>query len=199
MNIRKILTIIYYYLNLLIIKIWLVIIRLIHAKYLTVGKGFRAYGFPIFKFESNSRLIIGNNVTFTSRTKINMAGIYKPCSFAVSKNATMIIGDDCGFSGVSVVCTKSIKIGNHLTCGANVSIWDTDFHPIDYIERRKKSLHAVNNKEIIIGDDVFIGANSIILKGVKIGKCAVIGAGSVVTKEIFANEIWAGNPAIRIK
>ena len=48
---------------------------------------------------------------------------------------------------------------------------------------------------IIVGDDVFVGANSIILKGVIIGARVIIGAGSVVTKNIPSDEIWAGNPA----
>ena len=56
-----------------------------------------------------------------------------------------------------------------------------------------------NSKGIRINNDVFIGANSIILKGVEIGKCSVIGAGSIVTKCIPENEIWAGNPAMFIK
>ena len=54
-------------------------------------------------------------------------------------------------------------------------------------------------KPVIIENSVFIGAQSIILKGVTIGKNSIIGAGSVVTKNVPANQIWAGNPARFIK
>jgi acetyltransferase-like isoleucine patch superfamily enzyme len=78
-------------------------------------------------------------------------------------------------------------------------IWDTDFHPIQFEERRANDITKITSAPIEIADDVFIGANSIILKGVSIGSRAVIGAGSVVTKNIPDDEVWAGNPARFIK
>lgn len=72
------------------------------------------------------------------------------------------------------------------------------FHPIDY-RLRRKGLDGTKSASIVIGDDVFVGANNIILKGVNIGDRAIIGAGSVVTKNIPSDEIWAGNPIKKIK
>lgn len=74
-------------------------------------------------------------------------------------------------------------------------ICDTDFHSIEYAYRIEKPDSHVKTAPIFIGEGAFIGARSIILKGVNIGKHSVIGAGSVVTKNVPDNEIWAGNPA----
>jgi acetyltransferase-like isoleucine patch superfamily enzyme len=141
----------------------------------------------------------GENLTFRGSLTSNMVGLYKPCTIAVKIGSILSIDDNSGFSGVSIYCSNSITIGKYVNCGGNVSIWDTDFHPLNYEARRVHDVSQIATAPVIIEDDVFIGANSIILKGVTIGKRAVIGAGSVVTKNIPADEIWAGNPARFIK
>ncbi len=156
-------------------------------------------GLPIIRLFADSNFSVGKNLRLNNNTKSNMAGIYKRCSFFVQNGATLIIGDNCGFSGVSIYCTEKIIIGHNVICGVNVSIWDTDFHPINYIARRCNDETQIKSSSIIIGNDVFIGANVIVLKGVKIGDRAIIGAGSVVTKNIPPDEIWGGNPVVFIK
>jgi acetyltransferase-like isoleucine patch superfamily enzyme len=141
--------------------------------------------------------LLGNKIKFNSSIYSNFVGLYKPCTVEISKNAVLKIGNFCGFSGVSIVCSESITIGEYLFCGGNVSIWDTDFHPLNF-EKRKIGVEGTKIKSIFIGNNVFIGANSIILKGVTIGDRSIIGAGSVVTKSIPEDEIWAGNPARKI-
>ena len=161
----------------------------------------RFENFPII----NGKLIIvnrgqikfGNDLKFNSSIYSNFVGLYKPCSIEVQKNAKLQIGDHSGFSAVSIFCATEIIIGEYLFCGGNVSIWDTDFHPLNYEQRRKGSI-GTKTYPIKIGNDVFIGANSIILKGVSIGDRVIVGAGSVVTKSIPNDEIWAGNPAKKI-
>ncbi|MEI7811042.1 MAG: acyltransferase, partial [Ignavibacteria bacterium] len=138
-------------------------------------------------------------IVFTSKNNMNMVGIFKKCSIYVESDAELTIGDNAGFSGVSIFCSKKISIGDYFTCGGNVFIWDTDFHPLDYLERRKHNREKIIEKPIEIGSDVFIGANTIILKGVKIGGRSIIAAGSIVTKDIPCDEIWGGNPARFIK
>jgi acetyltransferase-like isoleucine patch superfamily enzyme len=159
-----------------------------HVKW---GKDIKLNGHPIFRLDGN--VTFGDSLIFTSLTRYNMIGI-KPCSIIVHKNALLRIGDHTGFSGTSIFCAESIMIGKYCNFGGNTSIWDTDFHPLDFEERRNKS-KKLTTKSIIIGNDVFIGASSIILKGVTIGDRAIIGAGSVVTKNIPADQVWAGNPA----
>jgi acetyltransferase-like isoleucine patch superfamily enzyme len=157
--------------------------------------------FPLIKgrlvIVNRGELTIGAGVKFNSSLYSNFVGLNKPCTIEVAPGARLKIDDHSGFSGVSIYCANEITIGKFLFCGGNVSIWDTDFHPIDPMQRRAGSA-GTNTSPIEIGDDVFIGAHSLILKGVSIGNNSVIGAGSVVTKNIPANEIWAGNPAKKI-
>ena len=83
--------------------------------------------------------------------------------------------------------------------GGGVKIMDSDAHSLDYEKRGKgHQIDIPMTKPVTIGDDVFVGANAMILKGVTIGQRAIIGAGSVVTKNVPAGEIWAGNPARKI-
>lgn len=78
---------------------------------------------------------------------------------------------------------------------------DSDAHSLSYVDRRESVQDMKNriDKEIVVNDDVLIGANSIILKGVHIGARSVVGAGSVVTKDVPSDCIVAGNPAKVIK
>jgi len=163
------------------------------------GSHIKLIGFPIFQFHSKSHIYIGNNVVFLSSVHANMVGLNRRCSVAVSEGAHIQIGDNCGFSGVAIYCSTHIQIGNNLTCGGNVSIWDTDFHPINFEYRKNHIVKYVKRDPIYIGDDVFIGANSIILKGVVVGDRSVIAAGSVVTGEVPSDQMWAGNPAKLIR
>jgi acetyltransferase-like isoleucine patch superfamily enzyme len=145
---------------------------------------------------SNSgKFMIGKNVTFNNSITSNYVGLFKQCTIYVHKEGSLMIGDNSGFSGVSIYCSNKIKIGQYVNIGGNVCIWDTDFHPLGFKERRVNNEVKIQSVPISIGDDVFIGANSIILKGVNIGDRAIIGAGSVVSKNIPSDEIWAGNPA----
>lgn len=92
----------------------------------------------------------------------------------------------------------SITIGNHVKIGACVLLTDTDAHPIDYVSRRFSN-EGTKSAPIVIEDDVWIGAHCVVLKGVTIGARSIIGAGSVVTKNIPADCIAAGNPCKIIK
>lgn len=89
---------------------------------------------------------------------------------------------------------KNVEIGKNVAIAWNVTIMDSDFH--DYFVNDKNKNIA---KDVIIKDNVWIGNNVIILKGVTIGESAIVGAGSVVTRDIKANTAVAGNPAKVIK
>tara|TARA_B110000211_G_C14090507_1_gene558751 strand:+ start:2433 stop:2936 length:504 start_codon:yes stop_codon:yes gene_type:complete len=152
--------------------------------------------FSTFIFSPKAYIQIGSDVVFSN--SIYNPTISKKCKLIVSSNATLVIGNNNGFSGLSLYCSKEIIIGDNLVCGGNVSIWDSDFHQLNSIDR-KQNTGTIHSKKIEIGDDIFIGANSIILKGVKIGNRSIIGAGSVIRKDIGEDELWVGNPAKFIK
>jgi acetyltransferase-like isoleucine patch superfamily enzyme len=99
-------------------------------------------------------------------------------------------------SGATICAAISIQIGSKCLLGADVQIFDTDFHKISADNRRHDdNPEHISASPIIIEDNVFIGAGSKIMKGVRIGRNSVIGAGSIVNKDIPANSIAAGVPA----
>jgi acetyltransferase-like isoleucine patch superfamily enzyme len=182
----------------IISRIWFAFFRL-RDQEAQWGTDLTLHGIPILHFAHGSHVHVGHHTTLTSTARENLAGLTKKCSFYVGRSGSLSIGSNCGFSGVSIYCSESINIGDYLTCGANVNIWDTDFHPLNYLERRMHNEAGIKTAPVTIGNDVFIGANTIILKGVTIGSGAVVAAGSVVSKSIPPGEVWGGNPAARIR
>jgi acetyltransferase-like isoleucine patch superfamily enzyme len=108
--------------------------------------------------------------------------------------AELIIGNDFAMTGGVICAAHSIHIGDRVAVGANCTIIDTDFHPLNPAERRRHPNDAAV-APVVIEDDVFIGMHSLVLKGVRLGRGCVIGAGSVVTRDVPAGMIAAGNPA----
>ena len=120
------------------------------------------------------------------------------------------IGDYCSLSPNSrIISGLEVRIGDRVLIGHNVNIIDNNSHPLNAEERHidfvdsyyngKMEKYDLNMKPIIIDDDVWIGYNSSIMKGVTIGKGAVIGANSVVTKNVEPFTINVGNPLRVIK
>lgn len=133
----------------------------------------------------------GNNITFNN---YNDVAWHSKCAIWVKKGASLIVGNDSGFNGALIYASDSIVIGNNVKVGGETKIFDTDFHPLNYMIRRFSNEETMS-APIVIEDDVFIGTSCLILKGVHIGARSVVAAGSVVTKSIPADEIWGGNPA----
>lgn len=166
-----------------------------------VGSGFKSNGIPVIDVWERGKFYIGDNVHINNGKRFNQIGRQQPCYFIVYNDAVLKLGNNVGMSATAIVCFKSITIGNNVKIGGNVVIYDTDFHSLDKIDRRDSKLDQEKKqcRDVVIEDDVFIGAHSIILKGVTIGEGSIIGAGSVVSKSVPKNEIWAGNPARFIK
>ncbi len=161
------------------------------------GNNIEFYGKTYFFRAQNSKIKLGNHVIFRSDETSNQIGIFRKCIIStLAKNAEIIIGDNTGLSGVAIGAANKIVIGANVLIGANCLITDTNWHNIDPLNR---NLADPSPGEIVIGDNVFIGYGSAILKNVWIGDNSVIGAGSVVTKNIPDNVIAIGNPCKVIK
>ena len=163
-----------------------------------VGQKASFWGLPLFRRMPGSRIRVGDNCQFRSSRWSNLVGVNRPCIVSTLREAaTLEIGRDCGFSGTIIGCASRISIGHRVMCGANVTITDTDWHPLDWRDRfaGKKGETA----PVVIGDDVWLGMNVSVLKGVEIGSQTVVGAGSIVTRSLPARVIAAGQPAVVIR
>ncbi len=144
-------------------------------------------------------LKLGKKVRLNSCLAANPIGGDSRIILSVSENALMQIGDHTGISNSALVCKENIYIGKNVYIGGGVKIYDSDFHSLNVDTRVSREHDVPKTAPVYISDGAFIGAHSIILKGVHIGLNAIVGAGSVVSKSIPENEIWAGNPAKFIK
>lgn len=157
------------------------------------------YGIPIIQKHRKSLLLIGKGIQLRSTIRSNPLGPNHPVIISTrNEQSTITIGENFSMTGGSICSSEKIIIGNNVNLGANSVIIDTDFHPLNPV-LRKLSPQNGDTSPVIIEDDVFIGMNTMILKGVTLGKGSVIGAGSVVTKSIPSNSIAAGNPAKVLK
>lgn len=176
-------------------KLWMNIE--LSIKKIQYGKDVRFWGTACMVRFPGSTISIGDKCSFRSDKTSNLIGVNRKCILSThSKNASLILGTNCGLSGTVIGCKEKILIGNNVLFGANTLITDFDWHGIQPDQRRNTTGDA---KEIIIGNNVFIGYGSVVLKGVTIGDNSVIGANSVVTKNIPANVIAGGNPCRVIK
>ena len=149
-----------------------------------------------FKKSKDSKVTIGKGFTFFSGNGLNPLSPGRKGTIFAEGDAFITIGDNVGMSSVILWAKKGITIGNRVTVGANVVILDSDCHSLNYLDRgTENDMKNCKCRPIIIEDDVLIGTGSYILKGVHIGARSIIGAGSIVTSEIPADSIAAGNPA----
>ena len=169
---------------------------LIHFRcYITgvkLGKNVIFNGNPIIYRSSNSSIIIGNGCKFNSAKNSVLIGLPQPCAFVtMDKNAEIIFGNNCGASGVKIAARTKVIIGNNVLLGSGCIILDSDGHHSDLLKRKQD---IIPSRPINIEDNVFIGLQCTILKGVTIGKNSTIGARSVVFNDIPENSIAVGNP-----
>ncbi|EIF50996.1 DapH/DapD/GlmU-related protein [Sulfurovum sp. AR] len=139
---------------------------------------------------SSLNLMKDSKLCITGKVSIGMNS-----AITVEDGANLEIGDKTYIGAKAHIRVgKSLKIGKNVAIAWNVTIMDSDFH--DYaIDGKKQNI----TKDVIIGDNVWIGNNAMILKGVTIGENAIIGAGSIVTKDVEPGNAVAGNPAKVIK
>jgi len=137
------------------------------------------------RIDNQGRMLIGSHVLIRS---INV-----PVELATAPGATLRIGDGTRINyGVSIAAASAVDIGARVRIGPYAMIVDTDFH--DAYERSARPAGA----SVTIGDDAWIGAKASVLKGVRIGRGAIVGVGAVVTRDVPAFAVVAGVPARQI-
>ena len=161
------------------------VLRLLHHKSIIHPRicrgGVKVYRGSRIHIVKGSTIEIGKSVSLYQNVRIDM----------LDAGAQVKIGDHTFINRDSeIFCKDRVYIGDRCAVSWNVTIMDNDFH---YIGTNG------NSKAIYIGDDVWIGCRSLIMKGVHIGDGAVIAAGSVVTKDVPSYSVVGGNPAKVIK
>lgn len=160
----------------------------------------KALGRARINVSLGGKATIGNNFyirTGQAYTEVGSLG----SRILIGPQGVLKIGNNVGMSNATIVADMSVSIGNHVMIGGGTQIFDTNFHSTDPAIRTSghESREDVRKLPVAIGNNVFIGANSIICKGVSIGDNSIIAAGSVVVKPVPPGEVWGGNPARRIQ
>jgi len=152
------------------------------------------YAFKRFRTREPDALVIGSNCT--------MDGVH----FAIGEKGRVTIGNYCYFTNAVLLCELELLIGNYVVIGWNATLADTDFHPLEPAARIADSVACsplgqgrprpkIPCQTVTIEDDVWIGPNATILKGVRIGTGAYIEPGSLVTRDVPPGVRIMGNPA----
>lgn len=167
------------------------------------GDGFYCETAQIFRFMRSKKeraVVLGDHVS-----------CYAGVSFSIGEKGSCSVGDFTLLNGALIMADERIEIGSHCLVSWNVGIADSDFHPIEPAQRRidaqalapffegRPPRPALETRPVKISDNVWIGMNAIILKGVTIGENSVVAAGSVVAKSVPPNVVVAGNPAVIVK
>jgi acetyltransferase-like isoleucine patch superfamily enzyme len=146
-----------------------------------------------------SKINFGDNIHMVSDFRRSGITLYSPCKFTTIAQGLIEIGDNVQLNGVCITSRKCVKIGSGTLVAPNCIIVDSNFHVTWPPENRGYSNALNDDREVLIGDNVWIGMNVTILKGSIIGNNSIISAGSVVTGEIPPNVIASGNPAEIVK
>jgi acetyltransferase-like isoleucine patch superfamily enzyme len=132
--------------------------------------------------------------------------VYTWAEFSVEPEGEITVGDDSILVGPVFMCAGRISVGRRVVISYQVTIADSDFHPLDRASRRADAIAAapaggvrprapLESRPVVIEDDVWIGIGAIVLKGVRLGRGARIAAGAVVTRDVPEGATVAGNPA----
>jgi acetyltransferase-like isoleucine patch superfamily enzyme len=157
-----------------------------------VGTGFQMEHLPYI--HGTGKIVLGDNVCFGGKPAFIFGNRGEGVPEVVICDYTFI-GHNTAF-----VVSSSVRVGKHCLLAGEVRISDYDGHPIDADRRRAGEPAPVESiRPVVIGDDVWIGNNAIILKGVHIGDRSIVGAGAVVTRDVPPDVIVAGNPARIVK
>lgn len=143
------------------------------------------------KIVNRGTIMLGDHVSLNSHPE---GDPNRTRLFAYFKTSKIIIGDSCILNGTTIFARTSVEIGENCLFGPGVVIVDNNSHStsIDPIARRSEEPVEAPIK---IGNNVWVGRSSLIMKGVHIGDNSIIAAGSTLTKDVPDSQMFGGNPA----
>lgn len=183
------------------------LLKKIHKNHVILEGNIKILGqLPHFKVPKNGKVFFGNKVVLNSDYKNTNTALTYRCKFVTGYEGVIKIGNHTMLNGVCVVSYQKVEIGDECQIASSTIISDTDFHPVDPVLRSKQvkgesfPFSTVGKTPIKIGNNVWIGWNCTILKGVEIGDDSIVAAGSVVLAGKYpSSSLIAGNPAKVIK
>lgn len=182
------------------VAFWSAVARVrLRARGASVGRRFRCRGPLRLHCHRTALVRIGDDCRILSGFSGNPVGGSTRMTLWVGAAGRLTVGDRVGLSNSTIVCMDAVSIGEGSLVGGGSRIYDTDFHSLDPDERGRPGNPGVRAAPVILGRRVFVGGHATILKGVEVGDGAVLGAGSVVTRDVPGHEVWAGNPAGRVR
>lgn len=160
-----------------------------------VGRDVILSGRPVLSVAGDSKLELQDRVVLRSGLRSTPLACSHPCVLrTLARKAELILEEGVGLSGTVICAASSVRVGSNTIMGSGVMVIDTDFHRLQPAGTWGNDFRGTA-RPIMIGRSVFVGTRAIILKGVTIGDRAIIGAGAVVTHEVPADSVAAGNPA----
>ena len=167
---------------------------------LRLGRRVVFKGTPVIEISNGGQIIIAEGVTLNSSNRGYHLNMHSPVKLFVDRpGARITIGAHSRLHGACLHAYSAITIGKRCLIAANTQIIDGSGHDLSFGAVEQRIFTGGDSRPIVLEDDVWVGANTLILPGVTIGKGSVIGAGSVVTKAIPPMVVAAGNPARIIK
>jgi acetyltransferase-like isoleucine patch superfamily enzyme len=153
-------------------------------------------GRPLIDIRKGCKLYLGANVILTSKSRGYHLNLPSPVKFfAYLPGAEIRIGAGTGIAGSCITAHRSVTIGKRCLIAANCQIMDSNAHDLSFQNVKNRFYSAGSSLPVVIEDDVWLGTNTVVLPGVRIGRGSVIGANSVVCSSIPPMVVARGNPA----
>jgi acetyltransferase-like isoleucine patch superfamily enzyme len=154
--------------------------------YRVLGKSFYIY--------NRGNIVLSKKVSLNSYPD---GTCYRTALSTYYPEAEILIGSNCNLNGTVIHCNEKVVIGNDCMFGPGTIICDNDSHKV-VLDKKERNTKAAS-KPIIIEDNVWIGMNCLVMKGVTIGRNSIIAAGSLVVKDVEPNSLYGGHPAVLIR
>lgn len=187
-------------LSIRLVTLWLRLYYSYFTQNIELGKNVIFKKSPLIDIRKNCKLIVADNVVLNSKNKGYHINMHSPVKLIADRSDAIIkIGRNTRIHGTCIHAFKQILIGENCLIAANCQIMDGNGHDLSFDNVKNRINTTGNASPVNIENNVWIGANCIIMPGVTIGEGSIIAAGSVVTKSVPTMCIAGGNPAKVIK
>lgn len=183
--------------SLLIGRVSIRVSKVFYGSRLVILPPYKVWGGVRFLIHGAGSIRIGKNLHAVSARRRSFLTLFSPCHLTIIGDGCIVLGEHVGLNGTTITARKKITIGDNTMIGPNTIIVDHDGHAAWPPSERWAKSGVV--AEVVVENDVWIGMNCTILKGVKIGSGSIIAAGSVVISDVAPASLYAGNPAKKIK